>query len=252
MRLPEWVKRLHLAVGPYAIPFLFGPPPNRRTPVAIQSGTCCAVEYAGHRYLLSAAHVVCEALRAAQAGPTDVVAGPIHLALTPEIIRHIDEDAIDIATIPITASDVAAIEAAGLRVIRPGSWPLPTVQEGDGVVLAGYPGGWRTAASWHEHDFAAVTQGLLVQSLHEAEFVAHRDPAYLTSVTVTLEDVLPLGVGGCSGGPVMLVRLTPILVPQLCGIVKQGLRPVPDTEDILFRFARLDRLLCEDGSIQRP
>jgi hypothetical protein len=74
----------------------------------------------------------------------------------------------------------------------------------------------------------------------------------MTSTTVTLEDVMPVGVGGCSGGPVMLVRPTPILVPQLCGIVKQGLRPVSDTDDILFRFARLDCLLREDGSVQRP
>jgi hypothetical protein len=92
---------------------------------------------------VSAAHVVCEALRAAQAGPTDVVAGPIQLTLTPEMVRHIDEEAIDVATIPITASDVAAIEADGHRVIRPGSWPLLTVQEGDGVVLLP----WRLALS---------------------------------------------------------------------------------------------------------
>jgi hypothetical protein len=84
------------------------------------------------------------------------------------------------------------------------------------------------------------------------QFIAHRDPAYLTSMTRTLEDMLPLGVGGCSGGPVLLVRQTPILVPQLCGIVKQGVRPVADADDIVFRFARLDCLLREDGSVQRP
>jgi hypothetical protein len=178
------------------------------------------------------------------------VAGPVHLSLAAETIRYIDEEAIDVATVPITEHDLAAIEAAGYFVIRPGSWPPPTVHEGDGVVLAGYPVSWRAQVSWHEHDFAAVTQGLLVQSLHAAEFVAHRDPAFLDSVAVTLEDMPPLAVGGCSGGPVFLVRLTAILVPQLCGIVKQGLRPVQDAGDILFRFARLDCLLREDGSAE--
>lgn len=168
------------------------------------------------------------------------------------MIRHIDEEAIDVATIPLTTADLTAIEADGYRVIRPASWPLPTVQEGDSVLLAGYPADWRSAASWHEHDFAAVTQGLIVQSRHDLEFIAHRDPTYLTSMTAPLEEMRQLGVGGCSGGPVFLVRQTPILAPQLCGIVKQGVKPVQDAEDILFRFARLDCLLREDGSVQRP
>jgi hypothetical protein len=68
---------------------------------------------------------------------------------------------------------------------------------------------------------------------------------------VNLEDVPPLGVGGCSGGPVFLVRDEPILIPRLCGIVKQGWAPFGSAH-IILRFARLDVTLHCDGSVQAP
>ena len=48
-----------------------------------------------------------------------------------------------------------------------------------------------------------------------------------------------------------LVRDEPILIPRLCGIVKEGLA-VPGSDDILLRFARLDVTLGPDGTVRSP
>jgi hypothetical protein len=199
---------------------------------------------------VSAAHVICQAFRAVEVGRAEVIVGHnTELTLSPEVVSFVDESAIDIATVPITQEQLAQIEAAGFRAIRPASWPPPQVAVQDGILMAGYPSPWRLEVSWHEQDFRATTLGLLVHSVHSTEFVAHRDPAYSNSVSVSLEELPILDLRGCSGGPVFLLRHEPILVPQLCGIVKQGWHV--DEGNIIIRFARLD-LVQDDGSVRAP
>ena len=252
MPLPQWVQSLHLSTWQYAVPVLFGPPPPLPPGQKVETGTCAVVEHGGYRYALSAAHVFLAALKAVQSdAKTDVVIGPLHLSLTPESVRYVDEERIDVATVPLTKNEVARIEAAGYRVFRPAGWPPPTVVEGDGILMAGYPGAWRRHVSASEHDFGATTLLLIVKSVHDDEFIAHRDPAFSDPVRIDLEDVPPLAVGGCSGGPVFLVRQELVLIPRLAGVVKEGLSPFGG-EDILLRFARLDVTLNEDGTVRAP
>jgi hypothetical protein len=249
MTLPQWVQSLHLSTWQYAVPVLFGPPPPLKPGQKVETGTCVIVEHGEYRYALSAAHVFLTALRAVQSGvKTDVVVGPLQLTLTADSIRYVDEQRIDVATVPLTENDVTRVERGGYRVFRPSGWPPPTVVEGDGILMAGYPGTWRLPVSASEHDFRATTLLLIVKSVHDYEFVAHRDPAFSDPVRIDLEDVPRLAVGGCSGGPVFLVRQEPILVPRLAGIVKEGWMP-DGTEDVVLRFARLDVTLNADGTV---
>jgi hypothetical protein len=252
MTLPTWVQTLHLSTWPYAVPILFGPPPPLKPGEKVETGTCVVVEHGQHRYALSAAHVFLAALEAVQSdAKTDVVIGPLQVALTQENVRFLDARRIDVATVPLTENEVARVEAAGYRVYRPAGWPPPTVAEGDGILMAGYPGTWRLHVSISEYDFRATTLLLSVKSVHHDEFIAHRDPAFSEPVRIDLEDVPPPAVGGCSGGPVFLVRQEPVLIPRLAGIVKEGW--IPDgTEDVVLRFARLDVTLNADGTVRAP
>jgi hypothetical protein len=164
MTPPRWVQSLHLATWQYAVPVLFGPPPPLGPGQKVETGTCVVVEYEDYRYALSAAHVFLTALRAVQSdAKTDVVIGPLQITLTPDTIRYIDEERIDVATVPLTENEVARVEAVGYRVFRPVAWPPPTVAEDDGIIMAGYPGAWRRAVSASEHDFGATTLLLIVK-----------------------------------------------------------------------------------------
>jgi hypothetical protein len=235
--LPPWVERLHLEWWRYALPFAFGPPPKRETGTGIHAGTCCAVELGDARFLLTAAHVLAGALEALAQEPTQVIAGPLNLVLDPSRARL--NEPWDIATFPLTAAQVAAIERDGHRIIRPTVWPPREPQTGDGVLLAGYPGAWRLPVSWNEVDFRATTLLVLVHSVHDRYFMCHRDPDYSDQVRVGMqEDVPGLDLAGCSGGPVFLVRNESgeLLAPELCGLVSQD-RPVGD--HILLQLARL-------------
>ena len=209
------------------------------------------MEHGEYRYALSAAHVFLGALKAVQSdAKTDVVVGPLPLAITSDNVRYVDDERIDVATVPLTANEVARVEAAGYRVFRPTGWPPPSVVVGDGILMAGYPGAWRQQVSASEHDFGAMTLLLIVQSVHDAEFIAHRDPAFSEPVPI-VEDVLPMAVGGCSGGPVFLVRQELVLIPRFAGVVKQGWIPF-GAVDVVLRFARLDVTLNEDGTVRAP
>lgn len=239
-RLPLWVDRLQLEWWRYAIPFAFGPPPKRGTSVGIHSGSCSAVEIGDSRFILTAAHVVVEALKAISEAPTQVIAGPLDLTVDAETASL--NKTLDIATIPITSAQIEAIERDGKRVIRPHSWPPPEPKINDGILFAGYPGSWRLVLSWDELDFRATTLLVLVHSVHERYFLCHRDPNYSAPVQVNVQEEVPgMDLAGCSGGPVFLVRNESgeLLVPQLCGVVSQD-RPVGD--HTLLQLARLDAL----------
>lgn len=239
-RLPLWVERLHLEWWRYALPFAFGPPPKPGTRVGVRSGSCSAVEIGDSRFILTAAHVLVEALQALSREPTQVIAGPLDLTIDPASVRF--SKALDIATIPITPVQVQAIERDGKRVIRPGAWPPPEPKINDGVLLTGYPGSWRLVRSWDELDFRAVTLLVLVHSVHDHYFMCHRDPDYSEPVQVDVQEEVPgLDLAGCSGGPAFLVRNESgeLLVPQLCGVISQD-RPIGD--HILLQLARLDTL----------
>jgi hypothetical protein len=74
-------------------------------------------------------------------------------------------------------------------------------------------------------------------------------PALATILGGLEDDLPPLNVAGCSGGPVFLLRPSLVLVPQLCGLVKEGWA-VFGGDDIVLRFARLDVTLNADGGVR--
>ena len=257
------MERFHLETWRYAVPVMFGPPPPLKPGQHLHTATCTVVEHGEHRYAISAAHVLVEAWCAVRSGaPTDVVIGPLNIDLNKVAVSYVDvvdleaqpegrSYPIDLATLRLTEQQVKRLERDGYRVIRPPDWPPPTVRENDSIFMAGYPAALRHQVSVTEHDFGATTFGLIVQSVHDSEFIAHRDPAFSETVRLTLDDVPPQMVGGCSGGPVFLVRDEPVLIPRLCGVVKEGWSPF-GTEDLLLRFARLDVTLNADGAVRSP
>jgi hypothetical protein len=97
-------------------------------------------------------------------------------------------------------------------------------------------------------DLLGTTKLGLVHHLREIEFVCQLDPALVDRHTAEHGEVSEQDLPGMSGGPALLVRhrQETVLVPQLCGILKQG--AAFDDGTRLLYFATLDRVRA-DGTI---
>jgi len=151
------------------------------------------------------------------------LAGPHEVTLKPEDVSLSEH--LDLATARMTPRLVAALESES-RFVRPPSWPPPALRPGDGVIFVGFPGEWRTARSWDEMEFRGLTSLALVHESSEDYYVCHLDPEYVevTKVAGDVEEVVSDQMGGISGGPAFLVRsdVGELLVPRLCGVVREG------------------------------
>lgn len=79
---------------------------------------------------------------------------------------------------------------------------------------------------------------LVVDTAREEEFVCHRDAEFVAQRQASIdEDLPPVHTPRTSGAPTFLVRKYPVLVPRLCGVVKQDL---PVGKHSLMYSAKLD------------
>lgn len=118
----------------------------------------------------------------------------------------------------------------------------------DPILLAGFPGAWRRQITWDALDVPGTTMLAMVHHLRDDEFVCQLDPAFVDRDVADYGEDIVQGdqLPGLSGGPALLVRQERIIVPHLCGILKEG---VVLGGSRLLSFARLDRVR-EDGSIR--
>jgi len=178
------------------------------------------------------------ALDATVSDGADCLAGNVRLEPG---AASLSTDTLDIATLRLSDAQVNALEADGYRVMRPTQWPPPTLTDRDPILVAGFPGAWRRQIAWDTIDLLGTTKLALVHHLRDDEFVCQLDPAFIDRDVADhgeplAEDELP----GMSGGPALLVRQETLVVPHLCGILKQGVAFEGDNR--LLYFARLDRI----------
>jgi hypothetical protein len=219
-RVPAWVWTMHQAVGRYAIPPTWGPPIRHGEPIEIHGGSCVAVDLGDSPFLITAAHVV-DAAREAVATPgvACVVGRDTELHLSTDDLSV--NPALDIATIRLTRDQLARLEAEA-TIVRPEHWPPPDLREGDPILCIGYPAVFRAQLGQDTIDCRAESRLAFIHALREQEFVCLLDPAYRERRQVGVEELPASDLPGASGGPGFLVRQEPVLVPRLCGIVKQG------------------------------
>lgn len=223
--LPKWVWHLHASLYRHAIAISFGPRPQAGS-FEIHSGTAFLLDLGAHPILITAGHVVDDVLSAlTHDPPTVIMLGNHEVNLRPEdVVRARSKD---LAAVHLTDRLVSKLEQ-DFRIVRPASWPPPELRLRDPVVFAGFPGSWRLVSAGADVDFRALTSLALISSVNDAEFLCHLDPAYREEreePTTALEDLPEDAVGGLSGAPGFLVRNEDprtLLVPQLCGIVKEG------------------------------
>ncbi len=250
-KVPEWVHKMDAYLVRYAVPLTFGRRPHPKTvadDINVASGA--AIDFVESQFLLTAAHVIAAALERLKEPLSHFMAGPLELKLDPGTVQLCPE--LDVATVPLTPRDLSVLEADGLHIIRPPTWPPPSLRRDDPVVLAGFPGPWRRQLSWDELDFRSFTMLALVHEIREDEFVCQIDREFLVERRILPQEELPpLDLRGLSGGPTLLVRNNDreLIAPQLCGIVKEGWNL--GDGNVIVKYARLD-CLDRSGRIYRP
>lgn len=240
-RAPEWVHRMDATlISRYAIPIAFGQRPHPREPANINAATAAVVDLGETPFLLTAAHVMEAALERLREPRSHLVIGPVELRPTVDDVQL--DLGRELATVRLTPNQRDVLEADGLYVVRPPTWPPPTPLLGTAVVMSGFPGPWRLQLAWDELDFRSFVMLALVHEVRDEEFVCHVDPAYVVETrAVTSEEPPEVALPGLSGSPAFMVPNDPkvILAPQLCGIVTEG---VELSGNLILRYARLDRL----------
>jgi len=245
-RTPEWVWKMHAEIAKYAIPFTFGRPPHPREEADIHGGTCVAVETAEARFVITARHVAEPARERARHASIQCLAGSVKLDVGEQLT--LSDSALDLATIQLSKTQVQLIEAEGYRVARPDRWPPASeIRLNDPVLAAGFPGTWRLHVTWDQIDFRSVTKLALIHQLRANEFACQLDPAFVDEHEAEQTTTLPAEqLPGMSGGPAFLVRQESLVVPRLCGIIKDGW-DLGDGNQIIY-FAPLT-VIRPDGRI---
>ena len=149
-----WVDRHSANVVRYAVPLIFGDRPHPKDPVHQNLGTGVVVEAGEGAFVVTAAHVLEHAQGRASEPRFHFMVGPVELGLSRVIAVN---KRLDIATLRIEASEVTRLENDGVQIVRPFEWPLSRPTIGAPVVIAGFPGDWRTHLSWHELEVGSTT-----------------------------------------------------------------------------------------------
>src|SRR5262245_22661068 len=100
-------------------------------------------------------------------------------------------------------------------------------------------------------DLPSETMLAFVRSVVADQFIAHLEPEFtmVHQIDVSSEPG-PFTFEGLSGGPVFLVPSSSVLlVPRLCGIVKEGGALSAPPDRLVVFYAPLDRLE-RDGSLR--
>jgi trypsin-like peptidase len=193
-------------------------------------------------FLVTASHVISRARERGDESNFHFLVGQSEIPLASRIIS--DSEALDVATLRLTRGEVASIEQDGYRVCQPPSWPPPDVSSETSIITAGFPRHGRSSISWDGLDLAVETVRAFVRSASEDQFTTHLDPEYTVRnvVDVSAPEREP-AFEGFSGGPAFMVSLDgPLVVPHLCGIVKEGGVSNLAPGRIVLHYARIHRL----------
>jgi hypothetical protein len=241
-QLDPWIDRLIASVRQHVVPVLFGDRPHPRQSPNVNVASGVVVNLDQGPFLVTASHVIRRALERDRESRFHLLVSQSEIPLRPRVIS--DRERLDVATLSLTEKEVADIERDGYRVVHPAAWPPPEVTSNSSIIAAGFPAHGRSSISWDELDLAVETVRAFVRSAGEDQFTTHLDPEYTVRRVVDVSaPERPPEFEGFSGGPAFVVPIYgPLVVPHLCGIVKEGGISSLAPGRIVLHFARLHRL----------
>jgi hypothetical protein len=173
-------------------------------PRRLRGGSCFVLHIGGRFIGVTAAHVIEELQQdrsitgglVCQLGGTGYDPRPLVIGWDPVL---------DVATFSVPAHAMAACGGRPIE-IAPGDWPPPSPQDGEALVLIGFPEQSMKAEADFSAAFYAFGALAIIDSVTDREILATYDPN--RDIDVNGSGLPPLGfnMSGCSGGPVLAVR----------------------------------------------
>jgi hypothetical protein len=240
--LDPWIGRLIASVRLHVVPVLFGDRPHPRQSSNLNLASGVVVDLGEGPFLVTASHVIRRAREREHESRFHFLVSQSEIPLAARIIS--DRERLDVSTLRLTPTEVTEIERDGYRVCHPPSWPPPDVAAEASIITAGFPGHGRSTISWDELDLAVETVRAFVRSAGEEQFTTYLDPDYTIRnvVDVSAPERDP-AFEGFSGGPAFVIPPDgPLVVPHLCGIVKEGGLSSFVPGRIVLHYARIHRL----------
>jgi len=160
----------------------------------------------------------------------------------PFTLRIVSDSAtLDVATLTLTRDEASEIEKLGYPIVQPPSWPPPDVNPGADVIAAGFPARGRSSI---ELDLSVETVRAFVRWAGEGQLTTYLDREYtFRNIVDVSAPERPPAFGGFSGGPAFVIPADGLLVvPHLCGIVKEGGVSSLAPGRIVLHYAPIHRL----------
>ncbi len=183
----------------------------------VRNGSCFVVRTPGSLFAVTAKHVV-EGFVEARRTSNRIAAfiGNLELDLAARVIDA--GRSVDIATVRLDESELPAIGKPPISV-----WPPVSPVEGQGILVAGYPGGETIATDRENYSFGLYHGIGAARRVSDRQITCLIDPSRMV-------DTLGLGLppanyetGGLSGGPVLtLLRAIDPIVWALGGVISEG------------------------------
>jgi hypothetical protein len=220
-------------------------------PRRIRGGSCFVLHIGDHFIGVTAAHVIEELQRdrsetgglVCQLGGTGYDPRPLVIGWDPLL---------DVATFSVPPHPMAACGGRPIE-IAPGDWPPPRPQDGEALILIGFP----ELSIRTEVDFSAAFYAFgalaLADSVTDREILVSYDPK--RDIDLSGIGLPPLGfnMSGCSGGPVLAVRRQrESLMSFPVGFILRGPRKNSEsTIEFDMIRARLIHMIREDGTLDQ-
>lgn len=209
----------HLLTGwatPFAVPIWFG----KRTPnshlLTLRNGTGALLALDG-RYLATTCHHVVEEYRTERSSGNADFFYIADVTLDPET-AIVDEDSdSDLITLDISGLVGRSSRLASVNFFSPPRWPPAGVEEGDLITFVGFPGEWREQVAASHVNFHSFAYGGIIDSTGATRILTRLLLEQAKIIVQTKSG--PSLVGGISGAPVFVWRLTPVMYAELVGFV---------------------------------
>jgi hypothetical protein len=158
----------------------------------------------------------------------------------------------DIATFSVPPHAMAACGGRAIEIAT-GDWPPPRPQDGEALILIGFPElSIRTKADFSTAFYALGVLGI-ADTVTDREILVSYDPKRDIDLSGTSLPPLGFNMGGCSGGPVLAVRsVGQSLISFPVGLILRGPRK---TSESIIEFdmigARLIHIIRKDGTLDQ-
>jgi hypothetical protein len=229
--------------GSYAIPIFWVDNNN-----VANNGTAFILDTGERTFVVTAAHVFKDYIEAkTNVGIISCQLSNIEFELEERLISCVGPKTMDIATFSITEKEIKRINKSVLRGSQK-MWPPAQPNEGESVIVAGFPGVERIGKDDHEFSFGLVCFNTPVSSVSDRHFGCLFEREYWID---TFGNGFPeelYNLGGISGAPVIALEKSVgnIVTWRLAGVVYEA-----NASEMMgeISFVHHSRFISTDGTI---